>query len=167
MPHALNFDTLTHDTVEISKRGRTWLLRDDVPAKTMMRAFGLFSTQERIETAIKAAQAAHPDDMDAAMAEFQASYDALEQQAAAHVGAIFRHTDPDITDEELRAVFSFEEMMQLVQLFFTLRSHRSSLPPGATSAPSTASTEPIPTSQQAKTNRAQRRAAKPASGKHS
>lgn len=140
MPTILNFDALTYDTVEISKRGQTWTLRDDVPTKTLLRAFGLMSVQERLQRAAQEAQAAHPDDLDAATAALQASYAALEQQAASHVGDIFRHTDPTTTDEQLLAVFSFEDLMGITQLFFTLRSKGLNPPHDATSAPSTAAT---------------------------
>lgn len=155
MPHVLNFDTLTFDTVEITKRGTTWKLRDDVPAKTLLRAFGLLSIQERLQKAIQQAQDEHPDDFDGATAALQASYDALERQMASHVGDIFRHTDPSVTDAQLLEVFSFEDLQGITQLFFTLRSNKLSQQQGATSAPSAApTTKPTPV---ATANRAQRR----------
>lgn len=163
MPQVLNFDTLTYDTVEITKRGRTWALRDDVPTKTLMRAFSLLAIQERLQRAIAEAQDEHPDDTEAALASVQARFEELERQAATLVGDIFRHSEPKITDATLLETFSFEELLNIVRLFFTIRSQALNQQPDASSASSaaaTAASSPTATTSQKATNpnRATRRA---------
>lgn len=162
MPHVLNFDTLTYDTVTLEKRGKKWTLRDDVPTKVLMRAFSMLAIQEQLQRAIQQAQQAHPEDTQAALAAIEARFDDLERETASHVGAIFRHTDKSVTDDELLETFTFEDLLQIITLFFTIRSQASNPRPGASSASSRAATAASPTQVTAlpqNANRSQRRSA--------
>ncbi|HET8905956.1 MAG TPA: hypothetical protein VFN11_03225 [Ktedonobacterales bacterium] len=153
MPTILNFDTLTYDTVEISKRDQKWTLRDDVPTKVIMRCFAFAALSERLQQATHDAEVAHPDDYTAATQALEAAYAAEERSAANIVGDIFRHTDPNVSDEALLAVFSLEDLQGIANLFFTLHSQRSNPQRGTISAPSTVTAAESP-----KKNRTQRRA---------
>lgn len=125
MPRALNFDAIIVETIDVTKGGRTYKLRDDVPMTTLVRVFALLELQQsmRGREVVKAAEAAAWLD---------------EQQALTLeiCGAIFRHSLPELTDDELRTLFTFEEQLQLVMLFFTSRSLASLTQANAPSASS-------------------------------
>lgn len=136
MARTLNFDAVVVDTIDITKGGQTFSLRDDVPMTTLVRVFGLIEHQ----AAMKGRSKITPEQAEDWAAE-------LEQRTLEICGAIFRHTDPEMTDEEIARLFSWEEQSQLVMLFFTTRysalekqanEQNASLPPSAEESESSA-----------------------------
>lgn len=107
----LNFDAIVVETIDVTKHGKTYSLRDDVPMTVMVRAFAL---QEQ-QLALREIEAPTVEQVEEWMAETAA-------QTLELCGAIFRHSLPEITDDEIVARFTLEEQTQLVMLFFSIRS---------------------------------------------
>lgn len=135
MPQTLDFNTITYDTITIiSQDGeRRWVLRDDVPMAILVRVFGLQALGERIAERAKAL-----DPQRATAAEAQAIMESVLAESAAEalsvLGAIFRHTDPTVTDEELAAAFTYEQQGAIINLFFSHRLGSLSTPSNATAS---------------------------------
>lgn len=111
MGKVLNFDAVVAETIDITKGGQTWRLRDDAPMAILVRTFALIEKQSELA----GRKYATAEDAARWFTELQAL--TLEL-----CGDIWRHTLPETTDAELDARFSFEEQLQLVMLFFTTRS---------------------------------------------
>lgn len=134
----INFDALDYTPVEITKRGRTWTLRDDVPMRVIAKCFTLQNLQSSLQTRFAAHSSDDPQSMQAAVEE------ALEEIAQATIplcGDIFRHTLPETSDDDVAAWFSDEERMRIINIFFTHRSSSLTAPqptPPQKPAPATA-----------------------------
>lgn len=128
MARALNFDAIIPETIDVTKGGHTYALRDDVPMTTLVRVFGLMELQASVR-----GQNVTSVDAEHWLLELQA-------KTLQICGGIFRHTLPEMTDDELAARFSFEEQLQLVMLFFTSRSLQSRLQESGLNASSPATT---------------------------
>ena len=147
----LNFDTITCQYVDITKDGRVWHLRDDVPSEVMLRLFVASSLQsiqarlaerfEREQKRIEAAAAdgtADPAEVVRATVRQAAQDEVRAGQAEIFdiLGEIVRHTPAyrQLTTEELSGTydaahwswrggtFSLDEAQQICQLFSQLRS---------------------------------------------
>lgn len=146
----INFDAITVATVEITKGGRTWALRDDVPASVMARGFRLAQLAQEFRASLQRPDGALDP------TQFEKFAIASEQEQVALALAIFQHTYPDLTREELLAAFNVNECEQIAGLFFQRRF--GALPtPSAATDPSSAATEPTSTATQPATTEGGRR----------
>lgn len=139
MAKALNFDAIIPETIDVTKGGQTYHLRDDVPMTTLVRVFGLMELQASVRG--KEVTAA---DAERWLGELQA-------KTLQICGGIFRHSLSAMTDDELSGLFSFEEQLQLVMLFFTTRSLQSRMQESGLSASSPAAMETTAMTGQAAT----------------
>lgn len=145
----LNFDTITCQYVDITKDGRAWHLRDDVPSEVMLRLFVASSLQsiqvrlaERFEAETKRLAALPPEEAarengrrvvrEAAQDEVRAA----QAETFDILGEIVRHTPAyrAVTTDELSGtydaahwawrggLFTVDEAQQICQLFSQLRS---------------------------------------------
>lgn len=150
MAKALNFDAVVVETIDVTKYGQTWQLRDDVPMRTLVRTFALIEKQQELS----GKKGVTPQQADEWLG-------GLQDMTLALLGDIWRHT-PDYAEmrnEEIAARFSFEEQLQLVMLFFTTRSQQLQQQANAraTSSPTTTAASQS-ASQSSGPNRQQRRA---------
>lgn len=148
----INFDEVRHTVVKVIKRGVTYELRDDIPMEVIVRGFALKSVGERLQAAGGGGEAAQ--------AEVEAAFDEAAEETIPVVGDIFRWSYPDFTDDEVATLFSMEERMQLIQVFFQRRLEQLQVQPDATSTDMEALAAALPAQAQAQTapNRAARRA---------
>lgn len=137
----INFDEIRCEYVDVTKRGHTWHLRDDIPMEIMVRGFALRGIGERLQAL-----------GDANEEEMAATFDDADEETVPVCADIFRHSYPDMTDDEIAATFSLEERMQLIQVFFQRRSAALQAQPVATSSATAAVAAATPV------NRMQRRA---------
>lgn len=149
MARTLNFDAVVVETIDVTKHGKTYSLRDDIPMPVLVRVFELLDLQQ----SLRKREGTTSEDV------AQWIYD-LEELTLSICSDIFRHSLPEMTDEELAATFAFEEQMQLVMLFFTTRSQQLQPPRPAPTASSTETASQIETETEAVApNRATRRGA--------
>jgi hypothetical protein len=131
MPQAINFDSIVPETIDITKAGRTWKLRDDVPMVILLRTFGLQALNEQIQTQLAAFNPALSNATEAQQL-LDRVFGELTAATLAIFGDIVRHTYPEHTNEELAEAFTFEEQSQVVTVFFTHRLGSSNEPSPAT-----------------------------------
>lgn len=170
----LNFDTVTCQYVDITKAGKTWHLRDDVPSAVMLRMFVASSLQsiqarlaERFEeeskrlAALSAEEAARENGRRVAREAMQDEVRAGQTESFDILGEIIRHTPAyrHVRTEELSGtydaahwrweggLFTLDEAEQICQLFFQLRSLRLSEQRSAQQP--AAETAPAPAAHQA------------------
>lgn len=130
----INFDTLDYTPVTITKRGRTWELRDDVPMRVMAQCFKVLNFWPDFSQRMAGVDESDEAEAKAAIDD---AFDELAAMTVPLVGAIFRHTLPETTDAEIAEWFSDEERVHIIRDFFTLRSQ--SLTPQPSAPPATAS----------------------------
>lgn len=152
----INFDTVTCGRVSVTKGGKTWRLRDDIPSEIMLRMFianSLQSLQARIAERFEMeSKREHPEDENTRLAMREAAQDeimAAQLDTFDILTDIFRHSYPEMTVDIIAGtynrakwrweggLFSLDEAQQLCNAFFTLRSVASTPPPSAspTAAP--------------------------------
>lgn len=120
----LNFDEITCEIVTVVKRGRRFDLRDDVPMEVLVGAFGMADLGARLKEARdEAMQAADGNggDLSEASQSLRASFAEIAEETVPLCTDIFKHSYPDVSEDEIADLFSFEERMQLIRLFFTRR----------------------------------------------
>lgn len=124
MAKILNFDAVTVDTVDITKGGTTYSLRDDVSAETVLPMFKL--------TEIRAKYGDKPSYDQ--MMQFMDEQKTLLLEVCT---AIFQFTPAyaAMTQDEVAALLTPEQRQQVCQAFFTLRFAPSSEPQNATETP--------------------------------
>ncbi len=102
---------------------RTWDLRDDIPVETLFRVFRM-RTRALQEQQAQQQQRAGMAEADYTPEMVEAQFAAVErgiEEVADILLAIFQHSYPETTSDELHAWFSHEERLRLVNLFFTRR----------------------------------------------
>lgn len=139
----VDFDAVLPQSIEIRRGGRTLALRDDVPMREVVRVFRLVEHQR-----------AQPRDDATSSDALEAWYDELERMTRERCLAFVRHSYPEMTAEELDNWLGFDQQMQLVMLFFQIRSQRFSPPASAPTSDSAATTSPAATPTGRKAGRA-------------
>jgi hypothetical protein len=131
MPQIINFDAVAVDTIEIVNGGTRYLLRDDVSMEIIAPVVAILSRLETWQDF-----AADGDQVDTArINEAVAAFDDISAMVTHRVGEIFRHSLPEVTDEEIGKVFTFDERLELVKLFFGQVGKRYNPQPNSASPP--------------------------------
>ena len=108
----INFRDFAHEYVDVLARSdQQYHLRDDIPVEVMVAGFEL---QEIIADLGRLGKV----DKD----ESRGIIGHANERTTVILADIFRHTYPDVSDEEMATEFSLEERLHLIQLFFTRRS---------------------------------------------
>lgn len=119
----INFDAVLPETIEVTRGGRTLHLRDDVPMEDTVRVLTLMELQDE-QQSLRTREG-----FNAAMV--QDWYARMSATALDLATAFVRHSYPEMTRDEVANWLDFEQQVQLVMLFFRLRSRRFSAPPSA------------------------------------
>lgn len=124
----LDFDAVVVERVTIRKTvpgmvvPRQWDLRDDIPPEIMLRTFRLMAhSQDAAKAVGRIRDEANQEDETAiveATAEIERILRAQEDEALTIALAIFQHSYPETTPEDLRAWFTRKEREEIVKLFF-------------------------------------------------
>ena len=135
---------------------REWALRDDVPPEIMLRVFRLMKHSQDARDAVQRIVASvdeHGEEgVVAATEQMERLLRDQEDETLAIALAIFQHSYPDTTAEQLRAWFTRNERGSIVGLFFTR------LLPGSSNLSSAiTANEPTPPTTNVSPNRATRR----------
>lgn len=173
----LNFRTVTRQTVDITAQsGEEFKLFDDVPSEVMLAALDINVIEAELAALpmkLRSYIRETPDDASGLSgAEERAIIDTLVEQlhetretlalrqgelvaeTLRVCGDIFRHTYPEMSDEEIAALFTHTQRYEIVQVFSRLRSPLSQTPSSdSEDSATTAAPDPAP----APANRAQRR----------
>lgn len=124
----VNFDSVLPEPIRVTRGGQTLDLRDDVPMVEVVRVFRVIEHQQAL-----ASQA----DMSAEQVE--AWFEEMRRLTLERCLAFVRHSHPRMTADELGEWLDFEQQLQLVMLFFQIRSATLSRPPSALDGVSPAS----------------------------
>lgn len=107
-------------------------LRDDIDALLGFLGY-------RVQPLMAAASPSAEEAASMTIADMEARQHALERETLSACGAIFRHTYPTMTDEDVAAAIPLHtQRLELLFAFFTSRLRPSGAPPSATAAPSPA-----------------------------
>jgi hypothetical protein len=137
MVQVLNFDTVTVGTVDVTKGGQTYKLRDDVATEVLLRRFKIIEMLKTVGDT----------------PTYEQMVDVIARQEAEVLDictAIFHHTYPDMTQADVATLLTARERQQVCAAFFSLPFSSSDEPPSATerqpATPQTAPTvDPAPT----------------------
>lgn len=123
MTSTTGFTTLKRSTIPVTdlNTDTTWDIRDDYP---MDVAVQFIDIQAKLKDYQELASAG---DAEAAKALILES----DQMSAEFILAIFQHSYPEMTLDEIKEHFAYEDRMNLGALFFTLRMNRFSQPHNA------------------------------------
>ncbi len=143
MATILNLDEVVTQRTEITKTvgngdKRTWSLRDDIPTETMLLCFNLMEhaaersdPDEALRAARQAAETEGASETRQILGAMNVLRSRMEAQMAETLDvclAIWQHSYPEVTREELRDWFNHTEREQIVQLFFYRRLTGSGAP---------------------------------------
>lgn len=143
MPGILNLDEVVTQRTEITKtvgkgEKHTWSLRDDIPTETMLLCFTLMEhaaersdPDEAMQAARRAAETEGASETRQIVGAMNVLRSRMEEQMAETLDvclAIWQHSYPETTREELRDWFNHTEREQIVQLFFYRRLTGSGAP---------------------------------------
>lgn len=129
-----NLDMLIPGWVDITTAERVYHLRDDVGALIGFFTFRLAEMERKLGEELGTG--------DLSVAEIAKRYADYEREVLEVCGHIFRATPEfaKMTDAEVGALLSPMQRMELIKVFFTIRSNRSQTPASAPDASATAST---------------------------
>lgn len=122
MAQALNFDIVTIGTVDVTKNGRTYQLRDDVPTEVLLRRFKIIDMLQAVGDA----------------PTYEQMVDVIARQEAEVLDittAIFQHTYTDLTQDDVAKLLTPRERQKVCATFFSPPSSESDEPPNATPTP--------------------------------
>ena len=122
MATVLNFDAITVATIDVTKGGKVYALRDDVPAEVLLRQFKLVEMRQAVG--------------DTPTYDSMTTY--LAQQDAELLDvctAIFQNTYPDMTQADVEKLLNAKERKSVCEAFFSLLFSSSSAQSNATPAP--------------------------------
>ncbi len=134
---------------------RSWRLFDDIPVLEMLPVMHIGITEaKQPKLEIPAGQTATPEQLEAHYQRQLAWQNDLVAEVREVFGAIFRHSYPQMTDEELDQLFTHAERYQVVMHFFRLRfSASSSASTGSADASSASTPAAAETSSEATAER--------------
>jgi hypothetical protein len=117
-----SIDVLLPGVVEVHTGERTYRLRDDIGAMVGLLLFRLQALARELPTFEQAAEMP--------VEEIEARSQAYGREQVAACGAIFRHTYPEMSDDEVaRALPTEQARQELILVFFTIRFPPSTTPP--------------------------------------
>jgi len=123
----IDFSAIVVDEYTFEARNHNkYLLRNDVPMAMMAEAQYAIATLFDVQSAVSGTESQHQ------LATFRAAFDGAQAAILAAIGAIFRHSLPEITDATLAKDFTMEEQVDIIRFFTTLVSQRFAPPPSAT-----------------------------------
>jgi hypothetical protein len=120
MQPTTSFQTLKRSTIRITDMNtdRVWDIRDDTPMSIIVQYIDIQIQMSKFKDITEIAR----NDP----AEAKAMVLAADDASAAYLLAIFQFSYPETTMDEILTHFSYEDRQELCQLFFTLRTQRSS-----------------------------------------
>lgn len=113
----INFDAVLPQTIEVTRGGRTLSLRDDVPMADTVRVFTLLELQDELRGR-----------QGVTSSEMQDWYARLSAATLDLATTFIQHSHPEMARDEVATWLDFEQQMQLVLLFFQIRSQTFSTP---------------------------------------